>query len=151
MINIMTDVHDAYPSYSSLKCQVKSLQQENNLQKSSTILGLCFTSLLRRAVNLTYFLAMREVTSQHPNSPNIASADDERSPLLQKCAASSVQQADTDDDLSTHTLSDEVSTTKLRWIMTSVWIGTFCAGLGTPYRVHSRLGQSSENKSVKDC
>ena len=65
-------------------------------------------------------------------------------------SASESGQADTDDDLSTHTLSDEISTAKLRWIMASVWIGTFCAGLGTPYRVHSRLGQSSENKSVKD-
>ena len=94
---------------------------------------------------------MHEVTSQHPNSPNIPKANDERSPLLPKGAISSVQQYDTDDDLSTHTLSDEISTAKLRWIMTSVWIGTFCAGLGTPCRVLSRVGQPSGTKGVKSC
>lgn len=91
---------------------------------------------------------MHEVTSQYPNSPNIASADGERSPLLPKCGASCVQQAGTDDDLSTHTFSDEISTAKLRWIMTSVWIGTFCAGLGTPWSFLTRVGEPSENKSV---
>ncbi len=75
---------------------------------------------------------MREVASQHPNSPNIPRADDERSPLLPKCAASSVQQDATADEISTQPVSDEISTAKLKWIMTSVWIGTFCAGLGMP-------------------
>ena len=91
---------------------------------------------------------MHEVTSQHPNSPNIPRADDERSPLLPKCAVSCVQQYGTDDDLSTHTLGDAVSTAKLRWIMTSVWIGTFCAGLGTPWSFLARVGEPSENKTV---
>ena len=92
---------------------------------------------------------MQEVTSQHPDSPNNPKANDERSPLLPKGAVSSVQQYDPDDDLSTHTLSDEINTTKLRWIMTSVWIGTFCAGLGMPCRVLSRAGQPSGTKGVK--
>ena len=76
---------------------------------------------------------MHEVTSQHPNPPNIPRADDERSPLLPKCAASSVQQDVTADELPTQAICDEISTAKLRWIMTSVWIGTFCAGLGMPW------------------
>ena len=73
---------------------------------------------------------MHEVPSRHPNSPNIPKADDERSPLLSKCGASCAEEDVTADDLSTQAISDEISTAKLRWIMTSVWIGTFCAGLG---------------------
>ena len=75
---------------------------------------------------------MHEVTSRHPNSPSIPKAHDERSPLLSKSGASCVHKDITADDLSTHTIGDEISTAKLRWIMTSVWIGTFCAGLGMP-------------------
>lgn len=76
---------------------------------------------------------MHEVTSQHPNSPDTPKADDERSPLLPKCTASCVQKYTTTDELSPQAISDEISTAKLRWIMTSVWIGTFCAGLGMPW------------------
>ena len=73
---------------------------------------------------------MHGVTNRHPNSPNFPNADDERSPLLSKGGVSCLQKDVTADDLSTHTISVEISTAKLRWIMTSVWIGTFCAGLG---------------------
>ena len=75
---------------------------------------------------------MHEVTSRHPNSPNIPRADDERSPLLSKSGASCVEEDVTVDEVSTQAISDEITTAKLRWIMTSVWIGTFCAGLGMP-------------------
>ena len=89
---------------------------------------------------------MHEVTSQRSKSPNITRTDDERSPLLPKVAVSSVQQCGTDDDLSTHTLSAEISAAKLRWIMTSVWIGTFCAGLGTPFYFSSWEAQREQKR-----
>lgn len=94
---------------------------------------------------------MHEANSQHPNPPNTPKADDERNPLLPKCATSCVQQYGTEDDLSTHTLSDEISTAKLRWIMTSVWIGTFCAGLGTPWSLLARVGEPSEKQKRGKC
>lgn len=94
---------------------------------------------------------MHEANSQHPNPPNTPKADDERNPLLPKCATSCVQQYGTEDDLSTHTLSDEISTAKLRWIMTSVWIGTFCAGLGKPWSLLARVGEPSEKQKRGKC
>ena len=88
---------------------------------------------------------MHEVTSQHPKSPNIPRADDERSPLLPKLVAPCAQPDATADERSTQAIDSEISTAKLKWIMTSVWIGTFCAGLGRLWSFLALVGEPSTN------
>ncbi len=83
---------------------------------------------------------MHEATSQHPDTPNIPRAVDEQSPLLPKSVAPGVQPDATADELSTQSIDNEISTAKLKWIMTSVWIGTFCAGLGRPWSFPAQVG-----------
>ena len=53
--------------------------------------------------------------------------DDEESPLLPKVSTPSSQQKD---KVLKEAKVEEISPIKLKWIMASVWIGTFCAGLG---------------------
>lgn len=53
--------------------------------------------------------------------------DEEESPLLPKVSTPSSQQ---EDKVLKEAKAEEISSNKLKWIMTSVWIGTFCAGLG---------------------
>ncbi|KAL2056740.1 hypothetical protein ABVK25_003134 [Lepraria finkii] len=52
--------------------------------------------------------------------------DEEESPLLPKVSTPSSQQ---EDKVLKEAKAEEISSSKLKWIMTSVWIGTFCAGL----------------------
>ena len=53
--------------------------------------------------------------------------DDEESPLLPKVSTPSSQQ---EGKVLKEAKAEEISASKLKWIMASMWIGTFCAGLG---------------------
>jgi hypothetical protein len=52
---------------------------------------------------------------------------DENSPLLSKCPENNYKSIAPRDQ---QDAEEEISTSILAWIMTTVWIGTFCAGLG---------------------
>lgn len=86
----------------------------------------------------------------------------EESPLLPKAQRSNAQQGDAKDIVQNDDVVEEISPRKLIWIMTSVWIGTFCAGLGQyakPLRtalgvrvaVCSRFGLLICNRRIAHC
>lgn len=65
-----------------------------------------------------------------PHTHQSTKCIDEGNPLIPKVLTSLSQQCPMRDKALDEASDENISPRKLKWIMASVWIGTFCAGLG---------------------
>ena len=80
---------------------------------------------------------------EHPGAQNHVAPSqtiDEYSPLLHKTNHNETGEQTTHDDGSPSAESKKLATSSLLWIVSSVWIGTFTAGLGKHDEVQNTYG-----------
>ncbi len=80
-------------------------------------------------------------------SPQLTRIDEE-TPLLPKVSVEGLQPSAQENAGQKETKDEWVVTSKLVWIMLSVWIGTFCAGLGTYQCPGSLLAPSTVSRKT---
>ena len=93
-------------------------------------------------------------SSSEVHSPVLSASSltslEECSPLLSTISHHEVKSYTIEDSVPAKTHTEQLDARKLLWIMSSVWIGTFCAGLGESYQITASNG-FGESRAGIEC